>query len=1157
MKFASKAACMRPQDEELQMVRECTKELEYEGREKGAESLLRFGGFVASVRRIVRLLVDDAGAADGQEEDMRSLLIQLAQDLERGGVDAQIAYTRSGGYAATMALHNNAHHAQVEAVLLAAGRCQLYRAAPKHAHTQSVEAAVSTTYMLAASAASGSAPPLRLRWPPMVLERLLTAVLSGDMSQADDGGNGAVARNALHLLALAALDPAQRQGGLMLASASAAPDLAVACHATILRGRHEQPSSFGGCDSGEDDGASSCAGSSASASLSCLGSFSGAAGRGGVLSCLLDATQMPGFMDAWAPGDALALTRLLHSYSSATRHDRQMLARAAKGRPLQALLQVYRCVSHRGGGGGGGGGPGGAGAQQLGGGGRAPCCEAAHLLLSSMLSVCSLEPGMLRAEAFDARPAGTGAASGGGSRQLLLPTPLLRGLVRCCEDALAHTQACTMPEVGYDGSVKFFMTARAPADPCPCGGSSGPDKGAAAQGATSLLEKCVRLLLAAATSRAAVRELQRAGALDVMGTLSAPLRVHGCPPSLIDAIQSLYASCARHSPAVADELLSAHQSRHFAQHLALTGIAMRSCQPGLVVGALDRLTPLVDSCSGHEFLQLMRPGGVCHTAAQLLTAALAPARGAAAAVPLAAAAHGTDSAPSTTQQACQQACHPWEAAKAAAAAAAAGTAPHPAGPALSGAEACPHARSLKDAARCLLLASLDRARRMACLKPAQVPRAGFLSAVRPREMLALERRLRERIQEQLPCSSAGNWPTARPSEAVVAAAVEQPTGGPQAALVAQQPPAIEHAGASSAVAEPGSAGAESASDAEAAINDILAECMAACDDDDGGSGQEEGLATASAISDADVAARSRPWAPATRAASLPGGCSTVGASSSVSARRMEDSSRLLSLSSDSINDTAGRAAGGGGSLPSRRIRSSAAMPCHAPATCALHGATPATATAASARKAEAEEPAQSSGSFDEDGLCTVWDSAPDSGVRAARTAWRAVPLRELFSWSQTSTELHAWLRLPRGTTKGDVRVEWGPQRLAVRLGWHGRVVDGPLSRRVCAAECTWCLTGRDDSGAFETLHLMLPKDAADGAHFWRSVFEGGEERSHVELLREAVDADEPTVGCDDLDDGARQILDELRERQALVAAGWLDLETSFDDYRLVIGDATL
>lgn len=60
-----------------------------------------------------------------------------------------------------------------------------------------------------------------------------------------------------------------------------------------------------------------------------------------------------------------------------------------------------------------------------------------------------------------------------------------------------------------------------------------------------------------------------------------------------------------------------------------------------------------------------------------------------------------------------------------------------------------------------------------------------------------------------------------------------------------------------------------------------------------------------------------------------------------------------------------------------------------------------------------------------------------------------------------------------------------------------------------------------------------------------------------QLLKEAVEADEPSVGYDDMDEGAREIYEDLRERQAMVSCGMIDLERSFDDFRVVIGDGTL
>lgn len=47
------------------------------------------------------------------------------------------------------------------------------------------------------------------------------------------------------------------------------------------------------------------------------------------------------------------------------------------------------------------------------------------------------------------------------------------------------------------------------------------------------------------------------------------------------------------------------------------------------------------------------------------------------------------------------------------------------------------------------------------------------------------------------------------------------------------------------------------------------------------------------------------------------------------------------------------------------------------------------------------------------------------------------------------------------------------------------------------------------------------------------------------------------VGYDALDEDARGLLEELRERQAMIVDGSFDLEKSFDDFRLVVGEGTL
>ncbi len=85
-----------------------------------------------------------------------------------------------------------------------------------------------------------------------------------------------------------------------------------------------------------------------------------------------------------------------------------------------------------------------------------------------------------------------------------------------------------------------------------------------------------------------------------------------------------------------------------------------------------------------------------------------------------------------------------------------------------------------------------------------------------------------------------------------------------------------------------------------------------------------------------------------------------------------------------------------------------------------------------------------------------------------------------------------------GTRKGEVRCAVEAQRLAVSLSWAGRVLDGPLTRRVKPSEATWVLEQDQAPGATTTttLHVMLPKAER---HYWRALFEGGEEKSHIEV----------------------------------------------------------
>ncbi|KIZ07853.1 hypothetical protein MNEG_0106 [Monoraphidium neglectum] len=186
-----------------------------------------------------------------------------------------------------------------------------------------------------------------------------------------------------------------------------------------------------------------------------------------------------------------------------------------------------------------------------------------------------------------------------------------------------------------------------------------------------------------------------------------------------------------------------------------------------------------------------------------------------------------------------------------------------------------------------------------------------------------------------------------------------------------------------------------------------------------------------------------------------------------------------------------------------------------------------------------------------------------------------------------------------GTTKRDLAVIIRPDRLTISLTWAGRVLDGPLSKPVRASDACWALDGGSsgsDQGLLPRpppwrggagsggeaggsssgvlgpgrgaeaappegcvdLMIVLPK--AEGGRFWKSLFEGGPEKSHWELLHEAVHNEDDArwgPGVDDAGPEAQLLLEELLERQRMVADGSFDLERSFDDFRMVVGDNTL
>ena len=179
----------------------------------------------------------------------------------------------------------------------------------------------------------------------------------------------------------------------------------------------------------------------------------------------------------------------------------------------------------------------------------------------------------------------------------------------------------------------------------------------------------------------------------------------------------------------------------------------------------------------------------------------------------------------------------------------------------------------------------------------------------------------------------------------------------------------------------------------------------------------------------------------------------------------------------------------------------------------------------------------------------VYDSTPASEIRAARAAWMALDRAEKITWEQTSSDVVAKIRVPKGTSAKDVAVSCTSTTIAVDLKWYGKVLNGDLFGGIKAHEFTWCLN--DDS----EVYVVLPKDSKE--RWWKTLIQGWEEKGYYELLKDAVDADEPHVAYDDMDEGAKDLLDSMLERQAYINAGMLDLENGFDDFRIVLSDNSL
>lgn len=91
--------------------------------------------------------------------------------------------------------------------------------------------------------------------------------------------------------------------------------------------------------------------------------------------------------------------------------------------------------------------------------------------------------------------------------------------------------------------------------------------------------------------------------------------------------------------------------------------------------------------------------------------------------------------------------------------------------------------------------------------------------------------------------------------------------------------------------------------------------------------------------------------------------------------------------------------------------------------------------------------------------------------------------------------------------------------------------------------------------ADDEVQLTLVKD---GDRVWKALFdrpdENSLEKSHRDVLQGLVNADEPSQSYDEMDEEARMLLEQLRDRQAMLSQGVIDLENGFDDFRLSIGN---
>lgn len=55
--------------------------------------------------------------------------------------------------------------------------------------------------------------------------------------------------------------------------------------------------------------------------------------------------------------------------------------------------------------------------------------------------------------------------------------------------------------------------------------------------------------------------------------------------------------------------------------------------------------------------------------------------------------------------------------------------------------------------------------------------------------------------------------------------------------------------------------------------------------------------------------------------------------------------------------------------------------------------------------------------FDEDGVRVVYDSSPTGKTKERRQDWKRATLNEKVSWTQTSTDITVYIKLPKGKNR--------------------------------------------------------------------------------------------------------------------------------------------